>query len=200
MGRRVVLIRDINIGGKNPVPMAGLRGCLEELGCSGVTTHLASGNALVDSAVPVKQLTSSIEQELPRRFKLHDEAIKVLVLSAARFHAIIDGRPKGFGDQPTVYYSDAIFLMGLRVKDVMAILEPREGVDTAWPGDGVIYWQRLTAQRTRTRLSKLMSHPEYKSMTTRSWSTTIKLAELLDAPAEERAAGTRRGTRQRITS
>ncbi len=178
-GRKVVLIRGVNVGGKNAVPMAGLRTCLEELGCDDVTTYLASGNALVSSGVAAKELTSRIEKELPKRFTLTGDGVRALVLESATFHRIIENRPKGFGDQPTVYYSDAIFMMGLPVAKVMELADPREGVDTVWPGKGVIYWQRLTARRTKTRLGKLMSGPEYKSMTVRSWATTTKLAELL---------------------
>lgn len=177
MGRHLVLIRGINIAGKNPVPMAGLRECLEELGCTEVATLGASGNAVVTSSS--RDLGARLERELPRRFKLTDDAVKVLVLGAATFQAIIDDRPKGFGDEPDVYHSDVIFLMGISVASVMRLAEPRDGVDTAWPGKNVIYWRRLTALRTKTRLSKLMSGEEYKSMTVRSWSTTAKLAGLL---------------------
>jgi len=38
----VILIRGINVGGKNNVSMTGLRTCLEELGCSNVSTYIAS--------------------------------------------------------------------------------------------------------------------------------------------------------------
>ena len=50
------------------------------------------------------------------------------------------------------------------------------------PGEGVIiYSQRLSAQRTKSRLSTVMSSPLYKSMTIRSWSTTVKLHNRLSA-------------------
>jgi uncharacterized protein (DUF1697 family) len=44
-----------------------------------------------------------------------------------------------------------------------------------------IYSQRLSAQRTRSRLSKIMSSPLYKQMTIRSWDTTARLFELMNA-------------------
>jgi uncharacterized protein (DUF1697 family) len=43
----------------------------------------------------------------------------------------------------------------------------------------VIYSQRLSSQRTKSRLNKIMATPVYKSMTIRSWNTTTKLLELL---------------------
>jgi uncharacterized protein (DUF1697 family) len=62
----------------------------------------------------------------------------------------------------------------------MQVFDPRPGVDTVWAGDGVIYSQRLSAQRTKSRLSKIMGTPAYKSMTIRSWATTVTLLELLE--------------------
>ncbi|MCA9911371.1 MAG: DUF1697 domain-containing protein, partial [Anaerolineae bacterium] len=56
---------------------------------------------------------------------------------------------------------------------------PREGVDNVWPGEGVIYSQRLSAQRTKSRLNRIMAAPAYKSMTIRNWNTTTKLLDML---------------------
>ena len=87
----------------------------------------------------------------------------------------------GFGDQPDKYHSDAIFLMDIDTTQAMPAFKPREGVDKVWPGDGVIYSQRLSALRTKSRLNQAMSSPLYKSMTIRSWSATIKLLDILEA-------------------
>jgi uncharacterized protein (DUF1697 family) len=48
---------------------------------------------------------------------------------------------------------------------------------------GVIYSQRLSAQRTKSRLNKAITTPLYKSMTIRSWTTTTKLLDLMEASA-----------------
>ena len=55
-------------------------------------------------------------------------------------------------------------------------------VDEVWPGKGVIYSQRLSAQRTKSRLAKIVGTPAYKSMTIRSWATTLALLERMEAP------------------
>ena len=174
----VVLLRGINVGGKNPVPMARLREVLAELGYEDVVTYIASGNVILSSDHKPDRIKREIEQALPKAFKLHTENLAVHVLTAAQLQAVIKKRPKGFGDEPGTYHSDAIFLMGISADDAMAAFDPREGVDRVWPGDGVIYSQRLSAQRTKSRLNKVMSSPLYKSMTIRNWATTTKLAEL----------------------
>jgi uncharacterized protein (DUF1697 family) len=44
----------------------------------------------------------------------------------------------------------------------------------------VVYSQRLSAQRTKSRLSKIVGTVPYKSMTIRSWQTTQKLLAMLE--------------------
>lgn len=181
MNTYVVLIRGINVGGKNAVSMATLRALLEELGFLRVSTYIASGNILLQSDLSPVQIKAKIEKALPQNFTLDQDLIKVLVLSREQLKAVVDNKPKGFGEQPDTYHSDAIFLIDASATEAMRVFSPREGVDMVWQGDGVIYSQRLSAQRTKSRLNKITISPLYKSMTIRSWNTTTKLLQLLDA-------------------
>jgi uncharacterized protein (DUF1697 family) len=179
MNTYVILLRGINVGGKNTIPMAGLRKCLEEQGFSNVSTYIASGNVILKSDKHANDIKAQIEEVLPENFKLDDGFIKVLVLTHKQLQAIIDNKPKGFGEQPEKYHSDAIFLMGIDSAQAMPAFNPREEVDQVWAGNGVIYSQRLSSQRTKSRLNKIMGTPFYKSMTIRNWNTTTKLLEIL---------------------
>jgi len=182
----IILVRGINVGGKNKVSMAALKKCLEEEGFSNVSTFINSGNVILESSKSAAKIKAQIEKLLPQKFKLDSELIKVLVLSRTQFQAVIDNKPEGFGEQPEKYYSDAIFLMDIDAADALTVFNPREGVDQIWPGHGVIYSQRLGAQRTKSRLNKIMGTPHYKSMTIRSWSTTTKLMALLNKADEDK--------------
>ncbi|MEV7625962.1 DUF1697 domain-containing protein [Actinoplanes sp. NPDC089786] len=175
----LVLFRGINVGGKNKVPMASLKKFLEGLGFADVSTYIASGNAILASDQDADEIASRIETALPGHFLLDSEIIKVLVLSRQQLQSVVDDRPEGFGDQPDKFHSDAIFLMGVDVAEVMPVFNPRDGVDRVWPGNGVVYSQRLSAQRTKSRLSSIITSPLYRSMTIRSWATTRKLSEML---------------------
>ncbi|MBE0688639.1 MAG: DUF1697 domain-containing protein [Anaerolineae bacterium] len=179
MNTYVILVRGINVGGKNKVPMADLRKCLEALGFSNVSTYIASGNVILKSDKDADEIRALIEAALPDCFSLDDELIKVLVLTRDQFQAVVDNKPEGFGEQPETYHSDAIFLMDIDAAEAMSVFNPRDGVDKVWPGDGVIYSQRLSALRTKSRLGKIVGTPAYKSMTIRSWNTTIKLLGIL---------------------
>jgi uncharacterized protein (DUF1697 family) len=179
MNTYAILLRGINVGGKNKVPMANLRTCLEALGFSSVSTYTASGNLIVMSDKLADDVQAQIEKALPENFTLDSKLIKVLALTQSQLQAIIDGKPEGFGEQPEKYHSDAIFLMGIDAAQAMSVFNPRDGVDNIWAGNGVIYSQRLSALRTKSRLSAIIGSPAYQSMTIRSWRTTTELLELL---------------------
>jgi uncharacterized protein (DUF1697 family) len=108
----LALLRGINVGGKNKVPMAELKACFEELGCENVRTYIASGNVMFESNIGSAELTEELQEALPANFKL-GELVRILVLSRDQLQKVIDQAPKGFGTEPGKYHSDAIFLMGI---------------------------------------------------------------------------------------
>jgi uncharacterized protein (DUF1697 family) len=180
MNTYVILLRGINVGGKNKIPMAELKSFLEEQGFDNVKTFIQSGNVIVQSKLDAKTIGQKIEKSLPGKFKLDSSLIKVLVLTPKQLRLIVDHKPKGFGDQPEKYHSDVIFLMGISADEAIKIFNPREGVDQVWPGELAIYSQRLSAERTKSRLNKIVGTPAYQSMTIRNWNTTTKLLKLLE--------------------
>lgn len=180
MNTYVILIRGVNVGGKNKVPMGELRTCLEELGYSNVSTFIASGNIILSSNKSPDEIKTEIENVLPKNFKLDSDLVKVLVLSHKQLKSIVENKPEGFGEHPEKYYSDAIFLIDIDVAHALPVFKPREGVDKIWPGNGIIYSQRLSAERTKSRLGQIVGTPPYKSMTIRSWNTITKLLELIE--------------------
>lgn len=179
MNTFAILIRGINVGGKNIIPMARLKRCLEELGFSNVSTLIASGNVILTSDKYADEIQFQVGKALSESFKLDSAVVKVLVLTRERLQAVIENKPEGFGEQPEKYHSDAIFLIGIDSAHIMSVFDPKEGVDKVWPGDGVIYSQRLSALRTKSRLNRIIGTPAYQSMTIRNWSTTTKLFKLL---------------------
>ena len=184
----LLLLRGINVGGKNKVPMARLRQLLEELGYSDVSTYIASGNVILRSDKSPGKVQAQVEAALPGTFHLDSELIRILILTRRQLEAVIDRKPKGFGEQPEKFHSDAVFLMGIDSTEALRVFDPREGVDRVWPGDGVIYSQRLSALRTRSRLSKIVGTAAYRSMTIRNWKTTTTLLEMLRKADAESAS------------
>jgi uncharacterized protein (DUF1697 family) len=173
----VVLLRGVNVGGKNIISMAKLRAALEEAGFENVASYIASGNLIVDSRRSALSAQSAIERVIVSKFG--HESASALVLTRAELEAIVKKKPRNFGDEPGTFHSDVVFLMGLDARKALAVFSPRDGVDTVWPGPGVVYSQRLSAERTKSRLNRIVGTPEYRSMTIRTWNTALKLLDIL---------------------
>ena len=177
----VALLRGINVGGKNMVKMDALRAAFEEMGFADVATYIASGNVLFRA--PRQQsakLAARIESALTQRFGIE---LRVVVMTEAQLRTVVDGAPRGFGAKTE--RCDVVFLRKpLTAKKAFAAVETREGVDRAWEGKGVVYFSRVAAKASTSRLPKIAVKPEYQNMTIRSWSTTRKLLGLLDERAE----------------
>jgi uncharacterized protein (DUF1697 family) len=175
--RYVALLRGINVGGRNPVAMADLRAAFESEGYDAVSTYIQSGNVLFESDDPSGSLEAKVEAMLERRLGI---PLVVVVRSHRQLRNVVDRAPKGFGTD--TYHSDVIFLKGrLSSRQAMRVVELREGVDRAWPGSGVLYFARLSARRTESRMSRIVGTTEYQQMTIRGWATTTKLLDLLEA-------------------
>jgi uncharacterized protein (DUF1697 family) len=179
MATHVALLRGINVGGKNLIPMAALRACFEEHGYADVTTLIQTGNVVFTSrGTPARELVAVIERMLSDAFG-YDAS--VVLRTKAQMRAVVGRAPAGFGTEPSRFRYDVIFLKPpLTARVAIGTFAPRKGVDRAWPGTGVVYVSRLASRASQSRLSRIVSTPEYRSMTIRNWNTTTKIAALMD--------------------
>ena len=179
----LALLRGINVGGKNIIKMTALKACLEDAGFSDVATYIQSGNVLFTApAKSDRALEATIEKALSKAFSYNS---RVVVISHDQLTTAVKKAPKGFGADPAKYRYDVIFLKDpLTAKEAMKSVSTKEGVDKAWPGTGVIYFSRLIAKATSSRLGRIVGLPVYQEMTIRNWNTTTKLLALMDARAK----------------
>ena len=174
----VALLRGINVGGKNIVRMADLRAAFEDAGYTAVSTYIQSGNVLFESDGPSASLEHDIETMLESTFGL---PLVVVVRSHRQLRNVVTRAPDGFGAAPGIHHSDVIFLKApLTSRQAMRVVELRDGVDQAWPGTGVLYFSRLSERLSQSRMSRIVSTPQYQRMTIRNWRTTTRLLDLLD--------------------
>lgn len=178
--RYVCLLRGINVGGKNVIPMAELRARFAALGFAEVTTYIQSGNVVFGAkrASPVK-LAATIEQALRDTFGYE---ARVVLLTAAQLAQVIEEAPPGFGTQPAKYRYDVAFVRPpAMARDVLPVLAPKDGVDTIAAGTYAVYLRRLIAKASQSHLVRLTSKPIYRELTIRNWNTSVALATLVAA-------------------
>ena len=89
--RYVALLRGINVGGKNKLPMRDLAAMFTEAGCTEVRTYIQSGN-VVFSATPmcVKRLPEVISQRIAERLGFR---IPVVLRTVDEFRQVVTSNP-----------------------------------------------------------------------------------------------------------
>ena len=147
----VALLRGINVGGKNSLPMQKLRDMLAALGCEDIKTYIQSGNAVFRSDDERALLSSKIEVAVDEKFGF---APTVLLLTIDDYHSILAANP--FPDavddpkSPTENYELAVNAFYLHAPD------------------------GIGRSKLAAKVEKYLGVPA----TGRNWRTTTKLAEL----------------------
>lgn len=91
MNTYIVLLRGINVGGRNSLPMKELTGILEAFGCINIQTYIQSGNVVLQSGIKdVGRLSKKITQRIKERRGFEPY---VLLLEVADFEQAIADNP-----------------------------------------------------------------------------------------------------------
>jgi uncharacterized protein (DUF1697 family) len=176
MPRYVVLLRGVNVGKGNRVPMADFKQLLEALGYTHVKTLLNSGNAVFTSgAGSASKLTTAIAEQVETRFGV---TTPVIVKSAAEVAAIINGNPM---PPPDDHHSRFLVAFGPSEAAVQA-LEPLVSLATAperlivTKHAAYLYCPEGILQ---SKVGEAMLGKAGKGVTTRNWATVLKIHALL---------------------
>lgn len=87
----IALLRGINVGGRNKIKMADLKGFLSENNFENVQTYIQSGNIVLDSPIDIStKVAQKIHQIIKDNFDLD---IKVVVKSPAEIIKIVKATP-----------------------------------------------------------------------------------------------------------
>ncbi|MEZ6117170.1 MAG: DUF1697 domain-containing protein [Pirellulaceae bacterium] len=114
----VVLLRSVNVGGKNKIKMAELKTTLAKTGFLNPETYIQSGNVLVESPWTPAQTRESIRQLIQAELKL---AIDTVVLAKKRFLEIAAALPFADADVSKCHVT---FLNRTVKADELAVMDP----------------------------------------------------------------------------
>jgi uncharacterized protein (DUF1697 family) len=122
MASHVALLRGINVGGRNKVPMADLREVVTSLGHTGVTTYIQSGNVLFSTAdTDTAKLAAALESAIGERFGIW---ASVVVLSQDDLAEVLAGNP--YPDEPNPKLVHVVFLNAEPPEDLLARIAAAE--------------------------------------------------------------------------
>lgn len=170
MGTYIALLRGINVGGRNPVPMAGLREVVEALGHTDVSTFIQSGNVIFESAKA--PTPASLESAIEKAFGLR---IVVVVRSAAQLGKALAANPF-----PTAATTD-LHIGFMAAKPTTAAvngLDRERFVPEEFAIEGSDLYLRLPNGMGRTKLPAYLDRQLKVPTTLRNWNTVTKLVAL----------------------
>jgi uncharacterized protein (DUF1697 family) len=174
MGLQVALLRGINVGPHNRVPMPELRAHLTELGYGPVATVVQSGNIVLESTAAAGRLEAELRQALAQRF---DVDTPVIVRTAAQLERVVADNPL-----PEAVREPKLFqvsFLGARCPAAAArqLAEADVAPEQVAVRDREIYcWHVGGIQQSR--LATLIGRAVTVPATARNWNTVLKLLEL----------------------
>jgi uncharacterized protein (DUF1697 family) len=176
--RYVALLRGINVGGKNKLPMKDLVAMFDEAGCVAVRHYIQSGNVVFDAAPALAaKVPALVEKAIDEGFRL---SAPVVVRSDKELRAAIAGNPfVAEGASP-----DALHVMFLRdapAKAKIAALDPDRSPPDTFVVKGREIYLSCPNGVGRSKLTNAWFDTKLATISTsRNWRTVLKLAAMCD--------------------
>ena len=172
----VALLRGVNVGSGNRVPMASLRAILSDLGYGNVVTLLNSGNAVFSAeAGTASSHGTRIATALGDALDVH---VPVIVKSAREMTAIVTGNPFAVGDG---LRSKFLVAFTRQQKDLatLAAIEPLVTRQEAWAIGAEAAYLSCPQGISKSKAALALLGKTGRLTTTRNWATALKLQALL---------------------
>jgi uncharacterized protein (DUF1697 family) len=90
MARYIALLRGINVGGRNLLPMEELVSMFEAAGCSKVRTYIQSGNVVFESSASAKTVATGVRKQVEAQCGFDTP---IITRSAEEFAAAVEAMP-----------------------------------------------------------------------------------------------------------
>ncbi len=174
----VALLRGINVGGNNRVPMAELKACFEKAGFQSVVTYINCGNVIfVSDESSLTKLVEICETAIEKQFGFR---VVCSVISAQDLREAVRSAPEWWSVGDAKH--NAIFVITPKTaKEVMQqVGDAKPEYEKVAAYGQIIFWSAPLKTFGRTRYSKIVGSKAYKSVTIRNANTTLKLAQLCE--------------------
>jgi len=170
----VALLRGINVGGYNKLPMQDLRDILAALGCENIKTYIQSGNAVFRSADERVHLSNKIRAAVDEKFGFTPT---VQLLTIDDYQSILSANPfpEAVEDPKSLHVS---FLSETPIdpdlKSLHALRSPTENYELL----ANAFFLHAPDGIGRSKLAAKVEKCLGVQATGRNWRTAMKLAEL----------------------
>ena len=176
--RYVLLLRGINVGGKNKVVMSELKELLKRDGFSNVDSYINSGNLFFASDESVEKLVLKVEKVLDENYEF---SIPFALLSKEEYLEEMAGLPEWWKDD--FARKDILFFSrGTDAGEVIRFVEESAFYnERVYIGKRAVFWAKIdeSEYQKTTYHKKILKQPFYKTITIRNGKTFDKIAEIL---------------------
>jgi uncharacterized protein (DUF1697 family) len=174
--KHVALLRGINVGGKNKLPMKDLARMFVEAGCGDVETFIQSGN-VVFSATPglLKNLPGAIQSIIAEQF---GHRVPVILRSSRQLARAVEDNPFLAAGKPEKTLH-VCFLADSPDPQAVKALDPDRSPGDAFHVSGREVYLHLPNGVAKTKLTNAWLDSRLSTVSTvRNWATVLKLREL----------------------
>ncbi len=169
----IVLLRGINVSGKNKLPMADLRNLLNDLGFQNVQTYIQSGNIILTSEESKTAICKKIKDRIAIKFGYN---VPVIAKTVSEWKKAINNYPFPT-DNPKIV---AFVFLDKKVSETK--IEAKDVNDDEYEIDNNIVYIYCPSTFAKTKLSNnLFERKLNVTATTRNYNTTLKLLTLATA-------------------
>ena len=176
MNKYIVLLRGINVGGKNKLPMAELRTLLSENGYENVKTYIQSGNIFLNSRKTAEKININIKFLLKQHF---DYDIPVVTLTAEEIKTCFTHNPY-LKIEEDIKNLHVTFLNTAPEKDSIENISIKKANNDSYVIEGrIIYLHTPDGYRNTKFTNGQFEKKLMVQATTRNWRTTTKLFEMI---------------------
>lgn len=171
----VALLRGINVGGRNKLPMKTLAAMFTAAGAESVRTYIQSGNVLFDApAKRAGQIAPAVVAAIRSQFGYETP---VIIRTATELAAVIAGNPfLKSGDEAALHVG---FLEAAPTPAGVKLLDLDRSPGDSFRVIGREIFLHLPNGVARTKLTNAWFDSRLRTVSTiRNWRTILKLAEL----------------------
>ena len=174
----IILLRGVNISGKNIISMKELKEELDKYFYSNVITYLNSGNIILDSNMDKSDISDIVKDIIKKKFYLD---IPVYVMTSLELEDILEHSPKWWGCDNKKIYNNIIFIMPpVTYQELYDVIgEPSNDIDKVLAYHDVVFWSfDLNNYRKSNWWRKTASIDIKDYITIRTANTMRKILEL----------------------
>jgi len=173
---KICLIRGINVGGRNLVPMAELRAITAALKWKDVETYIQSGNLVFTASAAHDKLEKQLEEALEKKFGFRPE---VVIRDAAVWEQYMKRNPLHKEADKTPHAVTLTLSKRPPMAGAVDALKERATMNEKIAMQGDALWIHFPEGMGRTKLTPAVFDRAVGSpVTSRNWNTVLKLGEM----------------------